>query len=520
MGVEGFRKASLAQTFAFGRGGAFFLFFWAAVLFGCPYLLLKDGATARPINTGAYILAHQEIPRHFFTWAVNPQWPWLTHELGADLSFGYLFDGFGLNGVVFLGSGLIVLSLMWSYQIARQRGLGAISGWVPLALMLLAASMHWSARPHLFSWVAFLALHYVTFLSAAGWKLRALLTACIAFAWVNFHGSALLALPITLVRPAVELFSSLGSRGKRRSEAQSIGMILADLVPVFAAALAICLNIRGYHFYSYMLHYATHPDVLGKGSEWTAFDPAFGISSWAVIALTLLFVALCLSARYRPPAWELLLLLLLLASGLKAMRMVPYLALVLLPACGPPSAILRRRLLDTTLPSAGGGLLNQLICGFSSFARIEERLSQGVPLRRIVLMLLLASLMVAIFLLHPAYKVKDFYERTIPVKAARSIPEAVDDRQLFNWDNWGQYLYLVRGKPVFIDDNTDFYPRKFFLEYLATLHAKPGWQGRLDRWGINYVLVPNGIDLDKALSNDGAWLPVKRDLAGVLYRRR
>src|SRR5664279_4953639 len=124
------------------------------VLFGQPrslQSLLGDGATGWHIRTRDYILAHSAVPHHDLFSFSRPDHPWYAWEWLSDVVFARVHGWWGLEGVAALGALSICLTaaLLLAWQL--RRGAGA---WVALAVTLAAtsaASIHYLARPHLFS---------------------------------------------------------------------------------------------------------------------------------------------------------------------------------------------------------------------------------------------------------------------------------------------------------------------------------------------------------------------------------
>ena len=128
-------------------------------VFGRPYCwqaLLGDGDTGWHIRTGEYILGHG-IPTHdLFSFSRAGQ-PWFAWERLSEEIFAQFHRWWGLEGVTVLGALLVCLPAALLFAWLLRRGAGA---WVALAATLAAASaasVHYLARPHLFSLVLLVA---------------------------------------------------------------------------------------------------------------------------------------------------------------------------------------------------------------------------------------------------------------------------------------------------------------------------------------------------------------------------
>ena len=112
--------------------------------------LLGDGDTGWHIRTGEYILA-RGVPAHdLFSFSRAGQ-PWYAWEWLSDVIFAQIHCWWGLEGVAVLGALLVCLPAALLFAWMLRRGAGV---WVALPLTLAetsAASIHYLARPHLFS---------------------------------------------------------------------------------------------------------------------------------------------------------------------------------------------------------------------------------------------------------------------------------------------------------------------------------------------------------------------------------
>src|SRR5580692_4704743 len=118
--------------------------------------LLGDGDTGWHIRTGEYILDHG-VPAHDLFSFSRPGQAWYAWEWLSDLIFGQIHRWWGLPGVAAVGVLLVCLPATLLFAWLLRRGARA---WVALAMTLAAtsaASVHYLARPHLFSLVLLVA---------------------------------------------------------------------------------------------------------------------------------------------------------------------------------------------------------------------------------------------------------------------------------------------------------------------------------------------------------------------------
>jgi hypothetical protein len=437
--------------------------------------------------------------------------------MGADIILGSMFQVFGLNGVILISVLSLVFSLMWMYQIAQRRGLGTIGCFFLMIAAILASSLHWSARAHIFSYLAFVAVYYLSFFSRMKLELKTVLSFVLMFIWANTHGSVLLGIFML----ALSVLDTWLSDAKRKITFSGT-KICQDLLPLLAAIVAVSINERGPAFFLYVASYAQN--IIGKSLEWIPFTIDMGIASWSFLFIITVLLALYIFGLYVPALWESLLLFTLCACSFYSMRFIPYFVLVALPAMGPPSKVIRDHLWNWSNnqrtyveKKSITQITEKIVRALIQFDRLNENKLSFSPLRSISLTIVVGMLSM-LFLVNPQLKQTDFYPGSLPVSAVNYLshyPVTLIPHG-FVYDNWGPYLNWRTNQRTFIDDKTDFYPRSFMQMYIATLLAQPGWLSNLDRYKLNYVLIPTNGCLDIALSKEHSWEKVYADQLSVL----
>jgi len=124
---------------------------------------------------------------------------------------------------------------------------------------------------------------------------------------------------------------------------------------------------------------------------------------------------------------------------------------------------------------------------------------------------MLFALLVILWLFIPMFKINDYDPGRIPVDATTWLINNKFDGLGFNSDNWGDYLYWRREKPVFIDDKGDFYTTDFDKEYVTVYTAGQGWQKVLEKYKVAWLMLPHGWPLTAILSHDPRWKAVYQD---------
>ena len=113
--------------------------------------LLGDGDTGWHIRTGQYILAHHAVPTQDLFSFSRPGAPWFAWEWLSDVLYAGLFQMGGLKAIV-LASGLMIgLFAVIVLRYTLWRGANVLVAVFTTLLATGASSMHFLARPHLFT---------------------------------------------------------------------------------------------------------------------------------------------------------------------------------------------------------------------------------------------------------------------------------------------------------------------------------------------------------------------------------
>lgn len=492
-----------------GLGGPILLFLLALFLFARPLLLLGDGGTCRHFLNGLYILQHGAMPTTTYFSAVEPNSPWITHELLCDLLFGIPFAAFGLNWVVLSSALAIAFSTAWSYQIARLRGAGVFGGMVALIIAFEACTIHWSARPHIFTYLLFIACYYECFVAQRPLKLRLIVMSLIMILWGNLHGS----FPLGIL---MIVFRAIGDFVERRSgnlhellnlvEPQ-LWNVKQSLLLLLCSAIGVSLNVRGFAFINYVLGYLSSTKIHANSDEWRSIDFSLAAPAWSFIALATIVIFFWVYSKSKPKFGEFAYILFLFCTSLYAMRLIPYFAIAALPAMAVQMGELRTRESLQTVP-----LIGKLLSADNRASQSELGL-----LKQRWLMLGLIVVVSAIFLFAPPFKISDFDPTRMPVKAVNFIKDHGIKGLGFTKDNWGAYVYWRLGEPIFLDDKTDFYSQQLLDDYTAIFMTNPGWEKSLKKYHFKYVLIPRGLPLEFMLNHDQSWKRVYEDGTAVLF---
>ena len=510
-----------------------------------PRLLNVDGDLGRHLTIGRYILQTLTIPTSdLFSHTMAGQ-PVTPHEWLAQVIYAVAYQSGGMNGVVFLCALLIALTFTLCFRQCYQRS-GMVLVSLGFAILgAAAASLHWLARPHLFTlllvvlWVG--ELEQIRKGSYSRWWLLAVLM----IIWANLHGAFIAGFVILGFYILGGLFTYL--LGSQEYKPRSTFILLLAGV---TSLLASFINPSGLLLWSTSLGYIRNRYLVGHTAEYLSpdFHNLSTMPFLIMIAISILlfgFQAILEASASEKEGKTFrktsIVAILLLASwtvmGLYSVRNIPIFVLIAAPILAEVSADILRHtpnfiqekkdILDfptsSTHPVVRNASVVSRISG--SFYQLDSRLSTIESSLRGALWPIIVIILVGLafaggarldFVQHG----NTFDPAVFPVEAVNWLQGHPQKGEVFNYFPWGGYL-LYREWPttkVFIDGQTDFYGEALTRQYEQVLTLAEGWQDVLNQYHIEWVIMPSNSVLVKALSLDPAWCLVYQDnTAQILY---
>ena len=469
-------------------------------LFGRPYCwqaLLGDGDTGWHIRTGEYILDRGAVPVHdLFSFSRAGQ-AWFAWEWLSEAIFAQLHRWWGLEGVAVLGALLVCLAPALLFARLLRRGAGA---WIALAATLAAASaasVHYLARPHLFSLVLLVAGLWLLDedrRSPTPW-LWALVP--MAALWANLHAGFAAWLGTLALLAAV-------SAAQRNREALRRYGTLALL-----SSLATLANPYGWQLHRHVLAYLGSPWIVEHVEEFQS--PHIRSENMWIFALLLLAGVAVAARGWRRSAWfEGGMVLIWGFAALRAARYVPLFAMVAAPPIASHCACWWRRRAERASVRSAIRVLWDASQGLGSQWRITPWMA------------VLGAL--AVFATLPANALADFPREFFPVAAvSRNLdPLTASGVRVLTSDQWADYL-IYRLHPrtrVFYDGRSDFYGEAIGDDYRVLLLGGRRSREVMARWGFTAALLPLNWPLGQILERDPDWRVVDRDSQAVLLACR
>lgn len=477
--------------------------FYVLVLFGGAQQLFRDSDAGWHMRLGERILAGAGWPvTDPFSFSKAGE-AWFAWEWGADVVMGAAHRLGGLGGVALLYSILIAVATWLWVKLNWATGGNFLLTCLLAMPMLSTVNLHWLARPHVMSWVLLLGclLHVerrrewrLTFAALAG----AMAVGCL---WANVHGSFVLAVAGawalaagTLLRGVVWPVDS-GLHRARWLVATSLALLAGTLV-----------NPYGWALHGHVFGYLTNTELLERIGEFQSFNFHSAGAGWIVLTVLLTAIGGVLAIGERRLDLALLTTL-LFVGALRSARMLPLLALLMLPYV---NAMVTGTLWRAEVRPAVRRWLTTALAYGANLRRFDTRFSgyAYVPLLVLFGLLWVKSPMGA----------AGFPPAQFPVQAANHLPASTG--RLLAPDLYGGYLiYRFAGqRPVFFDGRSDFYGLEFMRRYIDLVEVRPGWTTELERWKFTHALLPNRYSLIPALEARG-WKKIYADRTATILER-
>lgn len=509
------------------------------VLLGTVFVLQSkvlgvDGDIGWHIRLGLSTLGGQLPRADFFSYTAAGR-PLVGMEWLAEVCYAAAWRLAGLNGVVALAGVLIAGTSAGLFVALRRRATPLLLA-LPLALLAIGlTSIHWVARPHLFSfpltlwWSEWLWRYWRDGRCGRLWAFPVVMVL-----WVNLHGGFVSGL-ILLGTGVAAAWLFPRARGKANPRA-----LTATLVACLAATFA---NPWGWSWIGYFAAYFADPLVTANTQELQS--PDFHTLVGRLFLALLLLLAACwvlgrrerislASAPADPAAgmpaavepvtsapavatsvvpggpeplawmtagiWTILALFAVRAMPLWALMVTPILAEALTARLRDGAPLLARlRLLRWWAPAAAR---------FQRLDAIERLVGRGLW-ASLALVFTLTTVLAGGRLPFTDQTVLDvrFPATVFPVAAVSRLQRiGVPAGHLFNTVQWGGYLeYALPSTPVFIDSRADFYGARLLGDYLAIMAVGPQWQTLLDHYQVTWALLPANLALTQVLRLSAGW---------------
>ncbi len=474
--------------------------------------LLGDAGIGWHIRTGQQILATHAIPRADSFSASMAGKPWFAWEWLYDVTVGWLDRIAGLNGVVWLTALGIAAVFAWLFRLLVIRGTNFFFALLLTLLALSASTIHFLARPHVWSWLFTLAWFWIldsternTLLGLHDRRDRSLwLLPVLMMIWANVHGGFLLGFVLLGIFWLSALWILLTAK---KSRIESVALWFAARKRLrrltwlgLVSVLASLVNPYGWKLYQHIYSYLTDSFLMDHIDEFQS--PNFhGIAQKCFLALLLVAMAVLAVRGRELRLSSLLVALFAVYAGLTASRNLPISAILLAMIAGP------------LVPAIGL---------FDQFAEEKSVIESGLTRHLWPAIAVLATFVIAT---HGGRVGSDqimnahFGPKRMPVEAVNYLLAHDIVGPVLAPDYWGGYL-IYRLYPrvrVVVDDRHDFYGPEFLKFYVRMIHVEQGWQDFLQEQQPRCILLPRNSALANILLKTNGWKVIYTDELSIAF---
>lgn len=453
--------------------------------------LLADGDIGWHIRTGELTLARRDVPvQDPFSFS-RPGEPWVAWEWGSDVLFSALWRWRGLAAVAALCGAVIAASAASLFAFLLGSGTGLAIALAASLAAVSASSIHYLARPHVFSILLYgIALWGLQRDRACPGRRVWLLIPLIAL-WSNLHAGFVAGLG------TIALLAAGCAARREWPRARRYSLLAAGSA---AASLA---NPYGWKLHAHVLSYLASPWVMNYVREFQS--PSIRSESAIVYAL-LLLAAVAASARV--DWYDRSLVMLWAFASLRSARHAPFFALAAAPVLARTVAAYCLSAAERLGPRSTLAILRDFGGDFSRASRVSVWALAPV---------------VFVFATLPCI---DFPRSRFPITAVdRNLARfsaGEKPPRILTSDQWADYMIyrLYPRQRVFFDGRSDFFGDRIGGEYRKLLAAEEGWRALLNRHRFGLALLPRDWPLSTMLDSEPGWRRVYEDDLGVLYERR
>lgn len=471
----------------------FLSIFIAGIALG-PRMLNMDGDLPKHLTIGKYVMQGHLPPVNDIFSYTRFGAPFAPHKWLSGVLFYLSYLLFEERGIVLLTAACLALTFTLVYADAVSRARIRL----PLLLVVLwgasVSSLHWIARPHIFTMLLLAVWLILNEKLARGEKIRLWYFPAVMLVWNNLHGEFISGFLVTLAclggwiweflfqREAVDL-----GTGRRIGLALGLSTLVTLLNPVSFRAWSTVTNWMGNDYLMSRTQETVPPD----------FQQNTFLILLAMIAFSLFVTAV---GKDRLPARMAFLLAGFTAMTLLSARNVHLYGVVIPFVLARPLGGSR----DAPVVKQVEDLLEKVESG-------ARKIAWPVVIVLVGIVLLAAT---------PLGWSQKFSPGYFPVQAVEWLQANPQAGNMFNPFDWGGYISfeLYPDARVFVDSQGDVYGEAFLREYEQVVTLAAGWQDVLKKYDVRWAILPVEWPLSNALAENG-WKEIHRDDTAVILIR-
>jgi hypothetical protein len=486
---------------------------------------LEDDDVFWHLSTGKFISENGFIPDKDVFGLATQDAEWIPFEWGSDLIFYNLHQVIGLNGIFIFTAILFCIFFLILFRLLQKLKVNTVITVILFFFLLIAFFDRLSPRPHLFTYLSLAVLMYLLFtykyVNREKYFTRLYYLPVLFLLWGNLHLGVITGLLFLLLFVISEAVSFYYPQKFGNKEIEVISKShLKKLIMIFIASAGVLfINPHGIRTYTYAYNHSKMK-MLEQIAEWLSpFNGQIESTFVLTIYKVLLFagiIVLLYSYKKRDLTFFLVCSVFAIYS-LQAIRFIVDYEIVVIP------------LLAISLNYY---LLNR------QSNKVTINLNKAFKGNVIKVSLIIVLLYLSVQFQTDSFYITLQYNREAGLGVSnRYFPQGLYNFMLENkikgtpfnnFDTGGYYKWLFPDQKIFIDSRN--INDEIFNEYYSILKMQPGFQNRLDKYGIDLVIFfeprlsrfPNIMkqQVTEFLLNNKDWALVYWDDLSMLFAKK
>ena len=470
-----------------------------SMIFGGPKLFTNDGDLGRHITIGNYILDTGIIPTRDIFSNTLPGQRLVPHEWLAEVIFALAHRVMGLSGDVFVAALLGAFTILIVYQELIKRGNFRLVALFVAAWVTVVSSVHWLARPHMFTFFFVALWTYGLERFYKNEKIKSWIFPLLMLVWVNTHGAFIAGFVVLGTYIVDWLWEFLQGRGTKEMGKQLL------LIGILSFAMTF-INPAGIYLWGTSVGYVGNNFMTSHTVEY--LSPDFHEKDVWPFMFMVAFALFALMQERKLQVREALLLAGWTILSLYSVRNMPLFAVITAPIYSaliqPWAEKMFNWLKQASGPRESENVLRGYVWIVVPILFFGIVLWRGIPIDQ-------------------KGTGNIFLPNKMPVQAVNWLQKNPQDGKMFNHFIWGGYI-LYRMWPnekVFIDGQTDFYGEALMRQYFDVINVNTNWEKILDQYQVSWLIIPRDETLAKYLYSvdDDPWHVIYEDDTAVIFRR-
>src|SRR5262245_3755438 len=462
-------------------------------------VLLNDTDTGIHIRAGEVILKTFSIPRYDMFSFHSPPLPWTAHEWLSEVIMALVHRVYGLTAIVVFFAVILASTYYVLFKILRTTHRNVMLTTALLALVIASSTLHWLARPHIFSYLFILVYHYV--LNAYQYRNKNYLyiLPLLMPVWVNLHGGFIVGLLLIGIYLAGNLVRTFFVKSEQAVHLAKTSAIFLTLTSCLLTSL---LNPYGYNILLFPLRLVQDKFIMDYIIEF--WSPNFH-GTLPFRYLFYLTIAIFALSKSKPDIIELALVLFFTHMALYSARYIPLFALVVSPIV--------LKYLDLLWKEWRSKFVYRL-------DNISARMINVDALSAGYLWVIGAAVAVCAGVANSNIHFQ-FDEQSNPLAAVEFLKKEHLQGHMLNNDSFGDYVIYAAWPQyeVFVDGRSDMYGASRMQDYDKVMRPTEQWKEVLDKYQINWVFDGAKSPLSILLLQSQDWHLIYADKVAHVYIR-